>query len=123
MTHRERLSRQDAVGDDAAEELALFHRGQQEADGVRLLCKVDQRVIVMDVVDLTGMILQILVKEMLEDADGKLALVLVEDDRAALVADVPLDREALSAAAGIFQRLQELLRFAGSWMFSSSTSA
>ena len=36
MTHGEGLSGQHAVGNDAAEQLALFHGGQQEADGVVL---------------------------------------------------------------------------------------
>ena len=36
MTHRERLSREYAVCNDAAEELALFHRRKQETDGIVL---------------------------------------------------------------------------------------
>ena len=47
MAHGERLPGQDAVGDDAAEQLALFHGRQQEADGARLLGQGDQGVVVM----------------------------------------------------------------------------
>ena len=38
------------------------------------------------------------------DADGQLTLVLIEDDGAGLLARVPLDREALCACAGRFER-------------------
>ncbi len=64
----------------------------------------------MDIVDLARMFLQIIVEEVLQDADGQLALVFVEDDRAGFFADVPLDREAFFAAAGFFQRSEQLLR-------------
>ena len=110
MAHGEGLPGQDAVGDDAAEQLALFHGGQQEADGVFLLGKADEGVVVVDVVDLTRIGLQIFIEEMLQDANGQLALVLVEDDGAGFFADVPLDREAFGAAAGVFEGLEELLR-------------
>ena len=104
MAHGEGLSRQNAVGDDAAEQLALFHGGQQEADGIFLLCKADERIVVMDIVDLARIFLQIIVEEVLQDADGQLTLVLIEDDGAGLLARVPLDREALCACAGRFER-------------------
>ena len=65
----------------------------------------------MDVVDLARMVLQIVVEEMLQNANGQLALGFVEHDRTGLFADVPLDREAFLAAAGFFQRSEQLLRF------------
>ena len=70
MAHGEGLPGQDAVGDDAAEQLALFHGGQQEADGVFLLGKADERVVVVDVVDLARIGLQIFIEEMLQDANS-----------------------------------------------------
>lgn len=109
MAHGEGLSRQNAVGDDAAEQLALFHGGQQEADGIFLLRKADERVVVMDIVDLARIFLQIIVEEVLQDADGQLTLVLIEDDGAGLLARVPLDREAFGTCAGLFKRFEQLL--------------
>ena len=47
---------------------------------------------------------------MLQNADGQLTLVLIEDDGAGLLACVPLDREALCACAGRFERCKQLLR-------------
>ena len=81
MAHGEGLSGKHAVGNDAAEQLALLHRGQQEADRIFLLGKANQRVVVMDVVDLARVVLEVLIQEVLEDADGQLALVLIENDR------------------------------------------
>ena len=109
MAHGERLPGQDAIGDDAAEQLALFHGRQQEANGARLLGQGDQGVVVMDVVDFAGVVLQIRVQEALQRADGQLALCLVEVDRAALLADVPLDGETALSAPGRLQLSQELL--------------
>ena len=58
----------------------------------------------MDIVDLARIFLQIIVEEVLQDADSQLTLVLIEDDGAGLLARVPLDREALCACAGRFER-------------------
>ena len=62
----------------------------------------------MDVVDLAGIVFQILVQEVLQNTDSQLALALVEMDGAALLADVPLDREAGLRAAALLQRGQQL---------------
>ena len=45
MAHGEGFTRQHAVGNNATEQLALFHAGNQEADGVFLGSQSDQRVV------------------------------------------------------------------------------
>ena len=52
VAHGEGLAGQHAVSNNTAEQLALFHGGQQEADGVLLIGQTDQLVVVMDVVDI-----------------------------------------------------------------------
>ena len=102
MTHGEGLTGQDAVGNDAAEQLALFHAGNQEADGIFLGGQSDQRVIVMDVVDLALVLLQPGVQISLQHAHGQLALGAVQIDGAGLFADVPLDGIAAFGADVLF---------------------
>lgn len=86
--------------------------GQQEADGVRLLCQRDEGVVVMDVVHFAGMIGQIAVQEALQHADGQLAERTVEQHRAGLLARVPRHREATLGAGLALQRLPQRLRVA-----------
>ena len=64
----------------------------------------------MDIVDLASMILEILVKEVLQHADGQFALVLVQMHRTGFFADIPLDREASLSAAAVLQCLKKLFR-------------
>ena len=112
MTHGEGFTRQNTVGNDAAEELALFHRGQEEADGVILICKSDQGIVVMDVVDLALICGKIFVKEALQHTDGKLTLGLVKMYCAGFLADVPLDGKAGFGTGVCFQGIEQRLGIA-----------
>ena len=109
VTHGEGLAGQDAVGNDAAEQLALFHTGNQEADGVFLGGQSDQSVVIMDVVDLALVLLQILIQEGLQHTNSQLALGAVQIDGAGLRADVPLDGVAAFGADVFLNGLQHLL--------------
>ena len=65
----------------------------------------------MDIVDLTRVFLQIIIKEVLQNADSQFTLALVEHDGARLFARVPFNREAFGTCAGLFKRFEQLLRF------------
>ena len=68
MTHRDGLAGQNAVSNDTSEELALLHCRQEESNGIFLIRKGDQCIIVMDIVDLALIDLEILIQEALKDA-------------------------------------------------------
>ena len=98
VAHREGLSGKNAVGNYAAEQLALFHSGKQEADGLLLIGQLTKIVIAVNVVDVAGMFLHVTVKEVLQNTDSQFALAPIQNDRTAFFSDIPLDRETVFAA-------------------------
>ena len=74
VTHGEGLAGQHAVGHDGLEELLLAHRGKQEAHVALLGAELAGDLIAVDVVHLTAELLEVLVDERLQRADGQLHL-------------------------------------------------
>ena len=71
MTHGEGLAGQNAVCHNGLEELLLAHRGKQEAHVALLGAELAGDLIAVDVVDLAAELLEVLVDEGLQRADGE----------------------------------------------------
>ena len=91
MTHREGLPGQRTAGDHATEQLMLFHRRQQEANGIRLLCKCTNLIITVDVIDFTLMLRQPLIQKFLQHRNSQLAPGFVKTDCTEFVTNDPLN--------------------------------
>ena len=98
MTHGEGLARQNAVGHDGLEELLLAHRGKQEAHVALLGAELAGDLIAVDVVDLTAELLEVLVDEGLQCADGQLDLRVGDGDEIVVAVPADLDDVALALA-------------------------
>ena len=109
MTHGEGLARQNAVGHDGLEELLLAHRGKQEAHVALLGAELAGDLIAVDVVDLTAELLEVLVDEGLQCADGQLDLRVGDGDEIVVAVPADLDDVALALAlVGVGVELLEL---------------
>ena len=109
MTHGEGLARQNAVGHDGLEELLLAHRGKQEAHVALLEAELAGDLIAVDVVDLAAELLEVLVDESLQRADGQLDLRVGDGDEIVVAVPADLDDVALALAlVGVGVELLEL---------------
>ena len=72
MAQRERLSGQHMTGSNEGKQCALIHAFQQQAKAVGHLGQVTQRIIIVDIVDFSGVFLQISIQEGLHSGDLQL---------------------------------------------------
>ena len=109
MAHRERLAREGAVLDHAVKELPLFHRRQQEADGIRALRQALQHILAVDIVDLPAVHREVFIQKALQHTDGQRADAGAERHAAAALPGNPRDAMALRSAAALLKRREQRL--------------
>ena len=108
MAHGECFARQNTAGDNATEQFMLFHRRQQETNGIIISRQLFQFCVAMYVIDLAAVFRHPIVQECLQNSNCHFAVLLIQDQFLFLSAVDAGYTETIGAAQGL-QILQQFI--------------